>query len=56
VIPLGNIAAIVFGHIARKQIKRTGQKGAGMALAGLTLGWVGLVVAIVAVLVFVRPL
>jgi hypothetical protein len=37
--PLATIPAIVFGHVARHQIKRTGEQGAGLALAGLMLGW-----------------
>jgi hypothetical protein len=37
--PLASIPAIVFGHVARHQIKRTGEQGAGLALAGLILGW-----------------
>jgi Domain of unknown function (DUF1707)/Domain of unknown function (DUF4190) len=37
--PLGTIPAIVFGHMARSQIKRTGEQGAGLALIGLLLGW-----------------
>jgi hypothetical protein len=32
--------AIVFGHIARKQIARTGEGGQGLATAGLVLGYV----------------
>ena len=40
VVPLpASILAIVFGHIARGQIRRTGEKGDGLALAGLALGW-----------------
>lgn len=40
------ILGIVFGHIARAQIRRTGEGGAGLALAGLIIGyvWVGLFV------------
>ncbi|OYD67302.1 DUF4190 domain-containing protein [Rhodococcus sp. OK302] len=34
--PLG----IVFGHIARSQIKKTGEQGDGLALAGLILGYI----------------
>lgn len=34
--PLG----IVFGHIARKQIKERGEQGSGLATAGLILGYV----------------
>ena len=37
--PLATIPAIVCGHMARSQIKRTGEQGAGLALAGLILGW-----------------
>ncbi|MDI9915903.1 DUF4190 domain-containing protein [Rhodococcus sp. IEGM 1379] len=36
VAPLG----IVFGHIARSQIKRTGEQGDGLALAGLIIGYI----------------
>jgi hypothetical protein len=43
---VGPIAAIILGHLARRQIRRTGQRGAGMALAGLILGYAGLVLTI----------
>jgi hypothetical protein len=38
---LGSIAAIVFGHVALGQIKRSGgnEKGSGLAIAGLVLGY-----------------
>lgn len=39
--------AIPFGHIARSQIKKTGQRGSGMALAGLVLGYLSLLVVLV---------
>jgi amino acid transporter len=39
---IGAILAVVFGHIARSQIRRTGQQGAGLALAGLIIGYVGI--------------
>ena len=32
----------MLGHISRNQIKRTGEAGDGMALAGLVLGWIGI--------------
>jgi Domain of unknown function (DUF1707)/Domain of unknown function (DUF4190) len=41
------IPAIVFGHAARRQIKRTGERGAGLALAGLLLGWAMVILVIV---------
>ena len=45
--PPAAIPAIVFGHVARRQIKRTGEQGAGLALAGLILGWAAVILAIV---------
>lgn len=39
--PLITIPAIVLGHIARRQIRQTGEAGSGMATAGLILGYVG---------------
>lgn len=33
-------AAIVLGHIARKQIQQTGEEGDGLALAGLIIGYI----------------
>ena len=51
--PLATIPAIVFGHMARHQIKRTGEQGAGLALAGLILGWAAVILAILLLLVSV---
>jgi len=49
--PLATIPAIVFGHMARHQIKRTGEQGAGLALAGLILGWATVILGIVLIVV-----
>jgi hypothetical protein len=59
VAPIAAITAIVLGHIARHRVRRTGEQGAGLALAGLILGYVGLALAALAltgVLVFVFAL
>jgi Domain of unknown function (DUF4190) len=48
--PLATIPAIVFGHVARHQINRTGEPGAGLALAGLILGWAAVILAILLIL------
>src|SRR5215472_15959377 len=48
--PLPTIPAIVLGHVARHQIKRTGEQGGGMALAGLLLGWAAVALGIIAIL------
>lgn len=37
---IGALIAIITGHIARSQIKRTGESGAGLALTGLILGYI----------------
>ena len=39
--PLATIPAIVLGHVARREIRRTGEDGMGLATAGLVLGWTG---------------
>lgn len=41
---IGSILALIFGYVAKSQIDRTGraQGGRGMAIAGIVLGWVGL--------------
>jgi hypothetical protein len=51
--PLATIPAIVLGHVARRQIRRTGEQGAGLALAGLLLGWVTVILGVIAVAVVV---
>lgn len=38
---IGSILALVFGYIAKRQIRERGQSGGGMATAGLVLGWIG---------------
>ena len=48
-----SILAIVFGHVARGQIRRSGEKGDGLARAGLVLGWAGVALAVLALVVFV---
>lgn len=47
---VGSILALIFGYIARKQIRERGESGGGMAVAGIVLGWVG-VATLVAVIV-----
>jgi hypothetical protein len=42
---LGSVLAIIFGHLARGQVKRTGEQGGGLAIAGLVLGYVGAALA-----------
>lgn len=51
---LGSIAAIVFGHMARAEIRRSNGQldGDGLAIAGLVLGWINVVLAILLLLGF----
>ena len=51
--PLATIPAVVCGHMARGQIRRTGEQGAGMALAGLILGWIGVGFTVLVILIAV---
>ena len=49
--PLATVPAVVCGHMARHQIRRTGEQGAGMALAGLILGWIGVGFSVLVVVI-----
>lgn len=49
--PLATIPAIVLGHMARSQIRRSGEQGAGLALAGLLLGWAAVILAVVVIVI-----
>ena len=53
---IGSILAIIFGHVALNQIKASNgtQGGGGMAIAGLVLGYIGVgIVALIIVIVIV---
>lgn len=47
------IPAIIMGHVARRQIRERGEQGDGMALAGMILGYIGLVLAIVFTIIII---
>jgi uncharacterized membrane protein len=51
--PLSTFPAIVLGHMARREIRRTGENGKGMAAAGLALGWTGFALLVLACLFIV---
>lgn len=40
---VGSILALVFGYVAKSQIEKSGgrESGLGMAIAGIVLGWIG---------------
>ena len=52
-----NIVAIVMGHMARSQIRQNpNEDGAGMALAGLIMGYIGLLIVPLVVLAVIAIL
>jgi hypothetical protein len=50
---VGAIIAVVCGHVGRSQIKKTGQRGEGLAQAGLILGYLGLAIPLLIALLIV---
>ncbi|MBY8878061.1 DUF1707 and DUF4190 domain-containing protein [Actinacidiphila acidipaludis] len=47
------VPAVVLGHISRRQIRRTGEQGDGLAVAGLVLGYLVSAVMLVFLTLFV---
>ena len=47
---VAGVPAIVFGHVARRQIRESGEGGDGMALAGLILGYIGVIGPLLAII------
>ena len=45
------LPAVILGHVARGQIRRTGEDGMGLATAGLVLGWIGAAVVVLVLIV-----
>jgi hypothetical protein len=52
IIGLG-IVGIITGHIARRQIRASGESGDGIALAGLIIGYVVTVIEVLAIIAFI---
>ena len=50
-VGLTAIPAVVLGHMARSQIRRTGEHGSGLALTGLILGWLAILLFVLIVAV-----
>ncbi|MFI6261714.1 DUF4190 domain-containing protein [Micromonospora sp. NPDC051006] len=50
-------AGIVLGHIAKKQIRRTGEQGGGLATAGLVLSYIFTILGVLGfILIFVAAM
>jgi hypothetical protein len=49
----GGWLGILFGHMALSQIRRTGEQGRGLALAGLICGYIGASITIIVIIVLI---
>ncbi|MDX6742710.1 DUF4190 domain-containing protein [Actinocorallia sp. A-T 12471] len=47
---LGSLLAVVFGHLALRQIARRDERGRGLALAGLVVGYLSLLFLVLTLL------
>src|SRR6266699_875036 len=50
---VGGVAAVILGHMALRQIRQTGEDGAGMARAGLILGYLGVALTAIGTIAFI---
>jgi ABC-type spermidine/putrescine transport system permease subunit II len=48
-----SLGAVICGHIALSQIKRTGERGRGLAIWALVLGYLGILLGIVYAVVII---
>ncbi|GAA1828056.1 DUF4190 domain-containing protein [Agromyces salentinus] len=48
-----NVVAIVLGFIGLNQVKKTGERGRGLALAAVIIGFVSIAIIIIAIIVSV---
>jgi hypothetical protein len=50
---IGPILAVIFGHVGLKQIRTRNENGRGMAIAGIVMGWIGVAVSILFIVVII---
>lgn len=48
---IGSVVGIICGHISLNQIKKTGEEGRGLAVAGLIVGYVGVALSLIAAII-----
>jgi type II secretory pathway pseudopilin PulG len=55
---IGSILALIFGYVGKGQIDRSEgrEEGRGLAIAGIVVGWVGVVLSVIAIIAFVALL
>lgn len=51
-----SLLAVILGHIALNQIKNTGEGGRGLAIAGLVIGYLGIVSGLIFGIVVIASL
>jgi hypothetical protein len=49
----GGLVAVITGHIARQQIKRTGEAGSNLALIGLIAGYAAIALTLMFILAYI---
>lgn len=49
---VGAIAAVITGHLARHEIRQTGEEGGGLALIGMISGYVHLALGLLILILF----
>jgi Sec-independent protein secretion pathway component TatC len=49
------LVGAILGHVALGQIKKTGEQGRGIALAGVIIGWVFTALSILGAILFFVP-
>ena len=50
---VGSVLALIFGYMSLGQIRKRGEGGRGMAIAGIVLGWVGVALAVILIIVLI---
>lgn len=50
---IGFIVGVICGHISLGQIKKTGEQGRGMAVAGLIIGYIGIALSIIGIIIVI---
>lgn len=50
---IGSIVAVITGHMARREIERTGEEGRSLATGGLILGWIGVGLIVLTIVGFI---
>jgi Domain of unknown function (DUF4190) len=48
---VGSILALIFGYVARNQMRQRPQGGGGLAIAGIVLGWIGIATLLLSIVV-----